>query len=136
MIKKILPLLILPFLLSACVPSVGSKSKAPAIGEFVKNGIVKGFPSNLPLYEKAQVVESYGSQDAFGASFIADADPAKVVNFYNLALTQLGWQVKLRQPSATSYVFEIKNDTYSGSVIVNPAADGKKTAITIEVGQR
>jgi hypothetical protein len=129
-------LFLVPFVLSACVPSVGNKQKAPVAGEFVEAGIVKGFPSNLPLYEKSQIIESYGSREAFGASFIADAGLADVINFYNTALPQLGWQSTLSQKTKTNYIFSIKNDTYSGSVIVNTAGDGKKTAITMEVAVR
>lgn len=134
----LLPIIVvfIPITLSACVPNLGTKSKAPSAGEFVKGAVIKGFPSDLPLYDKAQTVESYGSKDAFGASFIADADLAKVVNFYNASLPKLGWQSVLSQRSQTNYVFDIKNDTLAGSVIVNVASDGKKTAITMAIAAR
>ena len=129
-------ILILPFILAACVPSLGSKSKTPVAGQFVKGGVVGGFPENLPLFKGARVSESYGGEDAYGAAFIADEDVGKVVNFYNSALPQLGWQSTLSASSETSYVFAIKNDTYSGTVVVNTASDGKKTAITMAVSVR
>ena len=122
--------------LSACVPNLGGGAKAPEKGEFVKGAVVKGFPSNLPLYDKAVAVESFGSTEEFGASFVSDADLADVVKFYNTALPQLGWQANLSQKSETNYVFDIKNDVYSGSVIVNVASDNEKTAITMYVVNR
>lgn len=123
-------------ILSACVPNIGTKTKAPTVGEFVKGDVVKGFPENLPLPKNAQTIESYGSKEAFGASFISSDDLAKAVNFYNASLAQLGWQSTLTQSSETNYIFAIKNDTHSGTVTVNLASDGKKTAITMEVVMR
>lgn len=123
-------------ILSACVPNIGTKTKAPTGGEFVKGDVVRGFPENLPLPKNAQTVESYGATDAFGASFISSEPLAEVINFYNTSLVQLGWQSTLTQKSETNYVFTIKNDTHSGTVSVNVASDGKKTAITAEVAVR
>lgn len=139
-IKKLLSIcsfLALGLFLSGCTLGVGlgGGTSAPAAGEFVKGGVVKGFP-DLPLYKDAQVVESYGSANAFGATFIAKESIAKVVNFYNTALPQLGWQSNVSQTNTTNYVFDIKNETYTGSIIVNTAADNKSTAITMSVAVR
>lgn len=129
-------ILISPFLLSGCLPGIGNNSKAPATGEFVKGSTVKGFPSNLPLFKGAQTIESFGSSNAFGASFITDAKVDKVIDFYNKAFLQLGWQSTLVQKSTDNFVFDIKNDIYTGSVIVNVASDGKRSAITMFVAKR
>lgn len=122
-----------PILLSGCIPSLGGGGRAPAAGEFVKGGIVKGFPGNIPLYKEAVVVESYGDKDSFGASFVTSDDLAKVVNYYNTALGTLGWNSELRQVSETNYLFDIKSGALGGVIIVNTASDGKKTAITVSV---
>ena len=82
---------------------------------------------------KARVLESYGNNGAFGASFISDDDLDKVVKFYDQSLKKLGWESSQHRQSETNYVFEVKNSAYRGSVIVNTAADGKKTVITIAV---
>lgn len=132
----LLSLIFVAVTVSACVPRLGTSDKAPPAGEFVQGVIVSGFPQNLPLFEDAQIVESYGSSEAFGASFIAKGDFNRVVNFYNGALPELGWQSTLRKWSETNYQFDIKNDTYVGTVVVNTAADGKKTAITMAVELR
>lgn len=137
--KKVFALFFLVFVsitLSACVPKIGTNVKAPPTGEFVKGAIVSGFPDNLPLSEGAEVVESYGSSEAFGALFVVDKDLVRVVNFYNDALPKLGWQSTLSKQSETNYQFGIKNDTYVGVVIVNTASDGEKTAITMSVELR
>lgn len=126
----------LSFILSACVPSIGGGTRAPETGQFVKGGVVKGFPTNIPLYKNAQIVETYGSKDSFGGSFVAKDSLAKVVNFYNTGLPQLGWNVNLKQVTDTNYVFDIKGDTFGGTIIVNTAADGKTTAITVSVDKR
>lgn len=135
-IFAVLFLILFSISLSACVPGLSTKSKAPATGQFVKGAVTSGFPKDLPLPEKAQTIESYGASDAFGAAFISDQDLADVVNFYSGALAQLGWQSTLSQKSETNYEFAIKNDALAGVVIVNTAEGGKKTAITIAVESR
>lgn len=135
---RVLAILAIGLFLSGCTAGIGlggGGAKAPASGEFLKGDVVKGFP-DLPLYKDAQVIESYGSVSAYGASFIAKENLAKVVDFYNTSLPQLGWNANVSQNSATSYVFDIKNETYAGSVIVNTAADDRHTAITISVAVR
>ncbi|MBI3283008.1 hypothetical protein HYZ70_02930 [Candidatus Curtissbacteria bacterium] len=137
--KRILAVLLLVFFsvaLSACVPGLGTRSRVPATGEFVKGKVAPGFPENLPLPEGAETIESYGSSEAFGASFISGQDPARVVNFYSSALPRLGWDSTLNKQSERNYEFAIRDDTYVGVVIVNTASDGKKTAITIAVESR
>lgn len=127
---------ILAVTLSACVPSLGTQFKAPLGGEFVHGKVAGDFPDNLPLYKNAQVVESFSDRESSGASFIVDDSLSKVVNFYSSALPQLGWQSSLSQKSDTNFQFDIKNETYSGVVIVNTASDGKMTAITMNVELR
>lgn len=121
--------------LTGCLPSVGTDRGPSDAGEFAKGQIVKGFP-NLPLYPEANILETYGSKEGFGGSFVTSDELAKVVNFYGPALGQLGWESTLRQKSESNYVYEIKNDTYTGEVIINTASDGKQTAITTALGPR
>lgn len=122
-------------ILSGCVPSIGGGGGIVSSDEFVKGKVARGFP-NLPAYPKAQVLESYGNEGSYGASFISGDDLAKVVKFYNGSLPQLGWETQAKKQSETNYSFDIKNAQYQGSVIVNTAADGKKTAITTFVSPR
>lgn len=123
-------------ILAGCFPSVVTDRGAPsASGEFAKGQIVRGFPS-LPSYPKAQVLETYGSKEGFGGSFVSYDELAKVVNFYGSGLRQLGWETVLRQKSETNYVYEIKNDAYMGEVIINTAANDKQTAIMIVLEPR
>ncbi len=122
-------------ILSGCLPTIGNIKAPSEKGEFVKGEVVKGFPP-LPLYPKAQVIETYGSKAGYGGSFVSQDALTKVVNFYGPALSQLGWQTTLRQKSQTSYVYEIKNNTYNGEVIINTASDGKQTAITMSTEPR
>lgn len=126
--------LLVSLLLTGCLPKVGTSGQEGS-GEYIKGEVVGGFPP-LPLYEGAQVVESYGYQGAFGATFMTGDDLGKVVNFYNDSLPKLGWDMVVNARSQTNYVFEVKNVQSSGEIIVNTAADGKKTAITMAVGPR
>lgn len=128
-------ILIVPLVLSACVPSVSPTNKPVDSQEFLKGAVVKGFPQ-VPLIEGAQVLESYSNKGNFGTAFISDESLSKVINFYGDSLKQLGWEASLKKRSETNYIFEIKNATQKGSVIVNTAADGKKTAISIFVSPR
>jgi len=127
-------ILVVPLVLSACVPTVPS-DKPVNSQEFLKGAVVKGFPQT-PLVKGAQVLESYSNEGNFGAAFISDESLSEVVNFYSDSLKQLGWEATLKKRSDTNYIFEIKNATQKGSVIVNTAADGKKTAISIFVSPR
>ena len=134
--KVIIFALFASLILAGCFPSAVTDRGGPsASGEFAKGQIVRGFPS-LPSYPKAQVLETYGSKEGFGGSFVSGDELAKVVNFYGPALGQLGWGTVLRQKSESNYVYEIKNDTYMGEVIINTASDGKQTAITIVLEPR
>ena len=116
--------------LAGCMPAIKTPDSLGGTDEYTKWQVVSGFPA-LPLYPKAQTVESYGYKGSYGASFISGDSLAKVVGFYNDSFKPLGWDAKLTKQSETNYVFEVKNDSNTGSVIVNTAADGKKTAITI-----
>ncbi len=129
-------LLTLPLVLSGCVPNLGSSGSGVGADNFVKGSVVAGFP-NVPLVSGAQTIETYGYQGLYGGVFITGDSLNKVLNFYQNNLAGAGWQSTLRQGSLQSnYVFEIKNDKQQGTVIVNTAADGKKTAITISVGPK
>ena len=130
-----LVLLLVPLVLTACLPKIGSSTAPVSSNEFVKGSIVKGF-SSVPLIPKAQVLESYGNKGNFGASFISDEKLSKVIKFYDESLKKLGWDGTLQKRSETNYVYNIKNASQEGSIIVNTAADGKKTAITIFVSPR
>ena len=121
--------------LSGCLPTF-SGGEATKTEEFSSGRIVRGFPPDIPLYKNAQIVESYGGVGGYGASFIAGDNFAKVVNFYNQSLSVSGWTVSSRQVSETNYVFGIKNEKNAGQVIVNTAADGKKTAISMSISKR
>ena len=127
---------VIPFVLAACIPSLNTGGGKPKSEEFLAGAIVRGFPTNMPLYKNAQIVESYGGASGYGASYISDDGLAKVVNFYNQSLSELGWTTTSRQVSETNYAFDIKNEKSIGQVIVNIATDGKKTAITMSVGAR
>lgn len=126
--------LLFSLLLSGCIPRVGTSGQEGS-GEYVRGEVVSGFPP-LPLYEGAQVIESYGYGGTWGATFITGDDLGKVVNFYNDSLPKLGWDMVVNTKSQTNYIFEVKNVQSKGEIIVNIAADGKKTAITMAVGPR
>lgn len=130
--KRILVfLLLVPFLLSGCVPSVGQKDTVGK-DEYIRGTVPSGFPQ-LPLYKGSRVVESYGFGGKFGASFITSDDVSKVVKFYSETLPVLGWEAGAFASGANSFTFNIKNQGEQGTIIVNMAADGKTTAITISV---
>jgi hypothetical protein len=136
--KLILIVVLVSFslVLAGCLPSVSPPDgESKGSGEFVKGEIVKGFPP-LPLAPGARVVESYGNGGSYGASLIADDDFEKVVKFYDESLKKLGWDSSQNRQSETNYVFNIKNATYKGLIIVNTAADLQKTAITLSVEPR
>jgi hypothetical protein len=120
------------FVLSACFPRPGGNA-APEKGEFAKGAVIKGFPSDVPLYENAKAVESYGGSEAFGASFVSKDDLGDVADFYRETLPTLGWRVSERRNTEKSFTFSIQNSTFAGSIIVNTAADNKSTAITVSI---
>jgi hypothetical protein len=128
--------LTLPVVLSGCSGGfgVGSSASNPQ-GEFMQGSVVKGFPP-VPAYPKAQIGETFGDGNVFGASLVSNDNLARVLDFYNKSLTLDGWETKLSQVSDTNYVFLIKNANYQGEIIVNTAADGKKTAITVNLNKR
>lgn len=128
-------LLLSSVVLVGCVPQLGSGGVPIGAQEFVQGKVVLGFPS-LPLYPDGKVIESYGYKFSYGASFISDDELVKVVKFYNEALPTLQWESSLKEMSPTNYVFDIKNSEMTGTVIVNTAADGEKTAITMSVTGR
>lgn len=133
--RKLLIFLILAIALSGCTANFGTTSEKPKKREFLKGAVVKGFPA-VPLYPKSKILESYGYKDSYGAAFISGEKLDKVIKFYQQGFGQLGWESTLRRSSDTNYVFSIKNPKYTGELIVNVAADGKKTAITAYVSQR
>lgn len=130
----LLALGLLPVLLAGCMPLSGS-SDAPSSHTYTKGAVVKGFPP-LPLYPKSQVVESYSFGGNMGASFISADGLAKVVNFYSQSLSTLGWEQNLFKQNDSNYLFEIKNEKFTGTVVVNTASDGKKSAISFFVFPR
>ena len=117
------------------MPSVGRKSDAGATGEFFEGKIVEGFPQ-LPLYPEVDILESYGFKGKYGAAFISEDKLSKVVNFYGNALKTLGWEATLKQISETNFQYDIKNAANEGKIIINTAADGETTAITVSVEPR
>lgn len=123
-------IILIPTILAGCLPKVAQKgTAAEQSGEFIKGAIARNFPS-IPAYPKMIIVESYGGEDNWGASFLASDNLDKVVKFYEKSLAQSGWDSNLRKRGQT-YVFEIKNEKTRGEVIVNKASDNKKTAITV-----
>ncbi len=122
------------FMLTGCIPQTG-QSGINGKDEYVKGAMVPNFPA-LPLYRGAQVVESYGFQDNFGAVFISGDDLSKVFQFYNDSLPKLGWDTSVTRKGTDNFTFNIKNDKQQGTVIVNTAADSKKTAITMSISPR
>lgn len=129
-------LFLMSIVLSACFHTVGTSGTASEKGEFAKGEIVKGFGANVPLYKEAQVIETYGSEDNYGGAFISEDSLSRVLKFYEEVLPKLGWEAERQSQSETNHVFDIRNQEYRGSVIVNVAADGKSTAITIAVSKR
>jgi len=126
--------LISSIFLTGCLPNIGSSGGPADADEFVKGQIVRGFPP-LPAYENAKVIESYGKDNNFGATIVTNDDLAKVVNFYQDGLELLGWEVSV-SGAGTNFVFDIKNEKNIGSIIINTAADNRRTVITIAVSSR
>lgn len=134
-VKLTFLLVAVPLVLAACLPRIGGGGEEAAKEEYLKGKVVSGFP-NVPLYPKAQVIESYGDKNSYGASFFVDDDLKRVLDFYNSSLAATGWEASESQKAADNYIFDIKNTDYRGQVIVNTASDGKQTAITISVAAR
>lgn len=137
MIKKLLLVIFMSFVLSGCIPSIVQNPGGVAAdkSEFTKGGVPNDFPK-LPFYPDAKVIEGYSSALGSGASAISDDNLEKVADFYNKNLSVAGWEFNVIHKEALSYVFEVKDSQYNGVVIVNTAADGKKTAITFSVAKR
>lgn len=132
MIKRLALLLMASFVLSGCVPQLGGGNTAGAKDEYARRAFAPGFPP-VPLYKSAQVVESYGFEGKFGASLVSGDDLSSVTKFYSQSLPALGWDTNVSAGQANSLTFNIKNQTQQGTVIVNTAADGKMTAITMSI---
>jgi|GEM_PF-3162515 len=131
MIKRLALLFLISFVLSGCVPQLGGGSTGGK-DEYTAGAFAPGFPP-VPLYKGAQVVESYGFNSKFGASLVTGDGLSQVTKFYSESLPALGWNTSVSATRANSFTFNIKNQTQQGTVIVNTAADGKMTAITISV---
>lgn len=132
---KLFIFLVLSIILAGCKANFGTVPEKSAKREFLKGAVVKDFPG-VPLYPKAKILESYGYKNSYGAAFVSGEKLDKVIKFYQQGLGQLGWESTLRRRSDTNFVFSIKNQKYAGELIVNVAADGKRTAITTYLSQR
>ena len=135
MIKKIIIVILSSLLLAGCIPKLSNDGTVVSQSEFIKGKAVSGFP-NMPRYPKSQLLESINDNNFYGASFISEENIQKVVDFYTNSLPQTGWESTFVKKTETNYVFEIRNATYSGEVIVNTASDGKSTAISVFVEPR
>lgn len=134
--KKLIGLLALSLVLSGCLPNLSTpKSGSGEENQFIKDDIVKGFPG-VPLYPDAKIIESYFKDGVYGASVISSDDLSKVSDFYSTSLAALGWESDVKQVNDHNFVFKIKNEQYSGEIIVNTAADNKQTAITYSLDPR
>lgn len=128
-------LIILSVFLTGCVPNFGSNAGTrEGQEEYVKGAFVPGFP-NLPYYENSTVIESYGRDSNHGATLVTGDDLPKVVNFYQDALEKLEWDATV-SGAGTNFTFDIKNVKHIGTVIINTAADNRRTVITISVSPR
>ncbi len=135
-LNKIILVVLVSVTVTGCIPSIGNNNPKPkSEGEFKTGTIVAGFPP-LPTYPKVKVIESYGSSNSYGATFTTDAPLTQVFDYYNGALATLGWTSTVHKKTETNIVYDVKNDKYSGQVIINTAADGKTTAITLAVSAR
>jgi len=136
MIKRFLIIIVVGLTLGGCLPNIGQNSGGAASkSEFTKGGVGANFPK-LPFYPNAKVLEGYSSASGYGASAITSDNLAKVVEYYNKNLGLAGWEYNIIHKETLNYVFEVKDSQYQGVVIVNTAADGKKTAITFSLANR
>jgi starvation-inducible outer membrane lipoprotein len=132
--NKLALILALSLVLSGCGPQATSGPSASK-DEYAKGAVVKDFPT-LPLYPGSKTIETYGRDKKYGGSFMVSESLSKVVDFYSQALSTSGWRSSLNQVSSTNYVFNISSSAQIGQIIVNTAAGGKQTAITISVEPR
>ena len=135
MIKRLVAIFAVSMALSSCALSLKSSDEAGTGGEFLKGKVVAGFPA-IPAYPKSSVLESYGFKDYWGLSSISDDSLEEVIKSYSASLKTAGWDYTVRQVSETHVVFDVKNAQSQGVVIVNTAADSKKTAITVSIEPR
>ena len=134
--KKLILIILASILLSGCIPKLGGGDDSVSNkDEFVKGKPISGFP-NIPRFPKAEIIESVENEGSFGATFVTNDGIDKVVDFYNEALPQLGWESQLAGTSNSGYSFQIKNATWAGEIIVNTADDNKSTAISVSVSPR
>lgn len=132
----LLILVICSLVLSGCIPKTTlGENQGSEVTQFVKGGVVPKFPG-VPIYPEAKIIESYSSGTNYGASAYSADSLDKVVDFYSNAFMQLGWENNVSVQNANYYWFEFKSQQFRGTVIVNPAADSKSTAITIEASSR
>ena len=132
---RLIAVVVLSFLLSACVPTIGGSSPDLAKDEFKKGAYAVGFPA-VPFYKNSKVMESYGYQGKFGSVSVTNDEISKVTKFFEESLKPLGWDYSVHQNSATSYEYSISNAKQQGSIIINTTVDGKKTGITISIAPR
>lgn len=135
MIKKLGAIMVISMLLSGCSPNLGQSEDVGTAGEFLKGKVVSGFPA-VPAYPKSNILESYGSGNNWGVSSISSDGLDKVIKFYGDSLKASGWDYTVRKVNEANFVFDIKNAKNQGSVIINTAADGRKTAITVSIESR
>lgn len=123
-------------ILSGCVPSVSGPSGAQKAGKyvFVKGAVASGFPP-VPLYPKAQIIESYSGDDNFGLSAYSTDTLDEVVEFYRQSFVQSGWENNLARQGEDSFIFEFKSPDHRGDIIINYTTN-KSTAITITATKR
>ncbi|MCR4324289.1 MAG: hypothetical protein NUV69_01230 [Candidatus Curtissbacteria bacterium] len=137
MIKKLylIVFIISPLVLSGCLPKIGGGEKKAEADQFVQGSVVPSFPQTVPLYKDAKTVESFESMDSWGASFVTEEDLNKVVEFYGTSLPALGWEADLKK-NASYFTYNIKNEQYVGTIVINKASDGKRTAILASLTTR
>ncbi|MBI4037813.1 hypothetical protein HY382_02100 [Candidatus Curtissbacteria bacterium] len=134
--KKLLILLPLSLFLSGCFGGLGGTGGGETNKlTFSQGKVVEGFPG-IPGYKNSQVLESIGYQGKYGLSNVTGDKIEKVIEYYGKALGQLGWETSLKKRSATNYAYGIKNEKQKGEMIMNTAADGKKTAISVFIEER
>lgn len=130
----LLALCIVPFALTACLPQIGDKGQPQQKQEYLKGKTPAQFP-NVPLDQKAEVIESYAFNNTYGLTAVTGDKVDKVVSFYSSSLAATGWEAVLKENSEDNFEFAVKNSNYKGSIIVNRALD-KRTAITIALEPR
>lgn len=122
-------------ILSGCVPSVGpSTSQKGDKYVFVKGAVASGFPQ-IPIYPKAQIIESYSTDTSFGALVYSTDTLDEVVEFYRQAFVQNGWENNLARQGEDNFLFEFKSPEHRGDIIINNTTN-KSTAITITATKR